>query len=106
MSKEDLESTTGLRVGHRSARPPTRSPACAIERKYQQEKGYLFAKVDLVEGDKPTDTRVIFRITEGSTVKISSIEFTGVEFVTPQHIRTQVQSSSASSSASAANTTR
>jgi outer membrane protein insertion porin family len=95
ISKEDLESTTGLRIGQPLSPTANQVAARAIERKFVQEKGYLFARVDLVEGDKPNDKRVVFRITEGSTVKISSIEFTGVEFVTPQRIRTQVQSSSA-----------
>ncbi len=94
ISKEDLEAVTGLRVGQPLSPIANQVAARAIERKYVQEKGRIFAKVDLVEGDKPTDTRVVFRVTEGSTVKISSIDFTGVEFVSAARIRTQVMSSS------------
>src|SRR5262249_1384287 len=52
------------------------------------------ASVELIEGDKLTDTRVVFRITEGPEIKVSSIGFTGVHFVTEGRLRTQLNTSS------------
>jgi outer membrane protein assembly factor BamA len=95
IKKDDLDAVTGLRVGAPLNPVANQVAARAIERKYVQEKGRLFAKVELVEGGKPTDTRVVFRITEGEPVKVSSIEFTGVHFVSEARIRTQLQSSRA-----------
>ncbi|OAI53537.1 hypothetical protein AYO44_15875 [Planctomycetaceae bacterium SCGC AG-212-F19] len=95
IKKDDLDTVTGLRVGVPLNPIANQVAARNIERKYVQEKGYLFAKVELIEGDKPTDSRVVFRITEGKQVKVSGIEFTGVNFVTSARIRTQVQTSHA-----------
>ena len=63
MSKDDLEQATGLRKGA-PLNPIANQVACqAIVRKYQ-EKGRMWASVELIEGDKPGDSRVVFNITE------------------------------------------
>src|SRR6185437_6446440 len=49
----------------------------AILRKYQEEQGRWFATVELLEGNKPHDTRVVYRITEGKVVKVRGISFSG-----------------------------
>ncbi len=49
----------------------------AILRKYQEEQGRWFATVELLEGGKPHDTRVVYRITEGKVVKVRGISFSG-----------------------------
>jgi outer membrane protein assembly complex protein YaeT len=64
----------------------------AIQRRYE-EMGRLFAGVELVEGDKAGDTRVVFNITEGPVVRVSSIEFVGNTFVSGARLNTQVDSS-------------
>jgi outer membrane protein assembly complex protein YaeT len=94
-SKEDLDGITGLHKGQPLNPIANQIARQAILRKYTQEKGRLLASVELIEGDKPTDTRVIFRITEGNQIKVSSISFTGVSFVTPARLRTQLNSSAA-----------
>ena len=63
----------------------------AILRRYE-EMGRLFAGVELVEGDKPGDSRVVFNITEGPVVKVKSISFEGNTFVTGARLRTQIDS--------------
>jgi outer membrane protein assembly complex protein YaeT len=94
-SKEDLDGITGLHKGQPLNPIANQIARQAILRKYTQEKGRLLASVELIEGDKPTDNRVIFRITEGNQIKVSSISFTGVSFVTPARLRTQLNSSAA-----------
>jgi outer membrane protein insertion porin family len=92
LKDKELEEITGLRkngpmypIGNQLARQ-------AILRKYQ-EKGRLFASCELVEGGKPGDKRVVFNITEGPVVKVSSIGFQGNSFVSEGRLKTQVNSS-------------
>src|SRR5262249_37687994 len=68
LSKEDLEAATGLRRGSPMSVALNRRAAQNVERKYQ-ESGRLLATVELVEGDKEDDIRVVFRVTEGPVVR-------------------------------------
>ena len=95
IKKDDLDEVTGLRVGMVLNPVANQVAARAIERKYVVEKGRMFAKVELVEGNKAGDTRVVFNVTEGPAVKVAGIDFTGVNFVYEGRIRTQIQSSTA-----------
>jgi len=95
IKKEDLDEVTGLRVGMALNPVANQVAARAIERKYVVEKGRMFAKVELLEGGKAGDTRVVFGVTEGPPVKVSSIDFTGINFVYEGRVRTQIQSSTA-----------
>jgi outer membrane protein insertion porin family len=59
-------------------------------------KGRLFAVVNIEEGDKATDKRVVFNVTEGPPVKIRSVQFTGNETLASQaRLRTQINSKAA-----------
>src|SRR5207253_1122970 len=64
----------------------------AILRRYH-DMGRLFAGVELLEGDKPGDTRVVFNITEGEVVRVRRIGFEGNTFVSAARLGTQVDSS-------------
>ena len=88
LKQDDLDSATGLRKGQPLNPLANQTARQAILRKYR-EKGRMFASVELVEGGKPTDTRVRFRITEGRAVKVCGIEFTGNTFVVAGRLRTQ-----------------
>ena len=55
--------------------------------------GRLFASVELLEGDKPCDTRVVFNITEEPIVHVSTIHFVGNTFVSQARLSTQIDSS-------------
>ncbi len=91
MSKDDLEQATGLRKGA-PLNPINNQLACqAIVRRYL-EKGRMLASVELVEGDKPEDTRVVFSITEGPIVRVSKIDFVGNTFEGDAVLRTHVDS--------------
>ncbi len=92
LKPDDLATLTGLRKGAPLNPIANQMARQAILRRYN-EMGRMFASVDLVEGDKPGDTRVVFQITEGPVVKVSSIEFTGNTFVTGPRLATQVNSS-------------
>ena len=94
MSPEDLDTLTGL---HKDVplNPVANQQAClAILNKYH-ETGRLAASVDLVEGGKIGDTRVVFNIAEGPKAKVKDISFTGVNFVSSAGCARQVHSSAA-----------
>ena len=77
---DELDSVTGLKRGM-PLNPYANKQACQAIVRHYNEKGRMLAQVDLLEGDKPGDSRVVFNITEGRVAKISSIEFTGISFV-------------------------
>lgn len=91
LKTEELESITNLRKGF-PLNPIANKQACfAIQRRYH-EMGRMLASVELLEGDKPGDTRVVFNITEGGVVKVKSIGFTGNTFVSAARLGTQINS--------------
>jgi outer membrane protein assembly complex protein YaeT len=94
LKKSELDEITGLRpnvplnpAGNWAARQ-------AILRKYQ-ETGRLLASVELVEGGNASDTRVVFRITEGPVVKVKQTAFQGNSFIGSERLRTQLNTSRA-----------
>ena len=74
----------------------------AILRKYQEEQGRWFATVELLEGNKPHDTRVVYRITEGKVVKVRGISFSGNLDAQSGRLKEPTSSPSGNSSASSA----
>ncbi|HEV3078975.1 MAG TPA: POTRA domain-containing protein, partial [Gemmataceae bacterium] len=92
LKPDELESTTGLHKGAPLNPIANKIARQSLLRRYN-EMGRIFAGVELVEGDKPGDTRVVFRITEGPVVKIKSISFVGNTFVSGARLRTQIDSS-------------
>lgn len=89
---DDLDSLTGIRKGM-PMNPNANRQACqAIIQRYQ-EKGRLLAQVNLVEGDKYGDERVVFNITEGPVIRVSSIQFVGHNFVSASRLETQISTS-------------
>jgi len=94
VTTEELEKMTGLRRGL-PLDPASNRRACYEIQDYLKSKGRYFANVTLVEGDRPTDKRVVFNLTEGPKVVVRAIRFTGGEFATDARLRTQVDSSTA-----------
>jgi outer membrane protein assembly complex protein YaeT len=92
LKPDELETLTGLRKGAPLNPIANRMAVNAIQRRYE-EMGRLFAGVELVEGDKPGDARVVFNITEGPVVHVSSISFVGNTFVSGARLNTQIDSS-------------
>jgi outer membrane protein assembly complex protein YaeT len=93
LKPDELETLTGLRKGAPLNPIANRMAVNAIQRRYE-EMGRLFAAVELVEGNKPGDTRVVFNITEGPVIHVSGISFVGNTFVSGARLKTQVDSSS------------
>jgi outer membrane protein assembly complex protein YaeT len=92
LKQDELDSLTGLRKGVTLNPIATQLAKQAILKKYQ-EKGRLASSVEIAEGDKPGDSRIVFNITEGPVVKVRSIEFTGASFVSNARLATQINSS-------------
>ncbi len=93
VDKEELEKITGLRKGSPMSVALNRRAARAIEDHYHNKLARLFASVELVEGGRDEDTRVVFRVTEGPVVRLNDIRFVGNQFVTAGRLRTQIDSS-------------
>jgi outer membrane protein insertion porin family len=92
LKDDELDQTTGLRRGVPLNPIANKQAAQAILRKLQ-EQGRMWSSVELVEGGKPGDTRVVFRITEGRVVKVVGVDFTGNSFVSGERLRTQITTS-------------
>jgi outer membrane protein assembly complex protein YaeT len=84
----ELQTLTGLRKGDAMSPYINEMGRKAILRKYQEE-GRYFASVELVEGNKPTDTRVVYSIVEGPVVKVAAIEFLGNDHAITGRLKTQ-----------------
>jgi outer membrane protein insertion porin family len=91
LKADELETITGLHKGAPLNPIANRMAREAILRRYD-DMGRIFAGVELLEGDKPGDTRVVFNITEGPVVKVHSIAFTGNTFVGGARLDTQIDS--------------
>src|SRR5437660_12044625 len=61
-----------------------------------KKKGYYFAHVGILEGNKPEDRRVVFNITEGHIVRVRHTHFVGnKELASDDRLRTQIDTSRA-----------
>lgn len=95
ISDKELEGMVRIRKG--TPLDPVRNKlACYEIQDYLRKKGRLFANVTLEEGYRPTDTRVIFNVTEGPIVRVRSISFTGNEqLASDARLKTQINSGKA-----------
>jgi outer membrane protein assembly complex protein YaeT len=92
LKDEELKSITGLREGM-PLNPVANKLACrSIVNRYNDD-GRPFASCELLKGDKPGDTEVVFNISEGPTLKVRDIQFRGNTFVSSGRLLTQVNSS-------------
>jgi hypothetical protein len=53
----------------------------------------MLTRVEILEGDKPGDRRVVYRITEGELAKVAGISFKGNAFLTAEWLQSLIQSS-------------
>ena len=88
---KDIETTTGLKVGGR-ADPMRAQMAVAQIKNLYEEKGYGDAEVQLLEGGKLGDTKIVFEIYEGPWVKLGGIDFVGNTIVSDALLRTKISS--------------
>jgi outer membrane protein insertion porin family len=93
LGDEELLLLAGVREGTPLSPVGNRMACRTIERKLQ-EMGRPYASCELVSGNNPEDEEVIFQITEGPKLVISSLEFTGNTFVAGAVLRTLLVPSS------------
>lgn len=73
ISKEELDELSGLRRGMAMSPVLVQQARLNILRKYQ-DQGRIYTSVEIVEGKKLDDTRVVFDIAESPIVKIEGID--------------------------------
>lgn len=74
---KELASWTGLKVGSPFDHRANQDAVHRIEQEYK-ERGFFFAKVELIKGNLPDHREVIFRIYEGPKVRVQERGFTFV----------------------------
>lgn len=89
LTRKEIEKTTQIKVGGRANWPQAQMAVRQIQGLYT-EKGYDFARVELVEGGNPGDTRIHFRIFEGPKSHIGRVEFVGNTVFVADLLRTKV----------------
>ncbi|CAN5406061.1 N/A [soil metagenome] len=94
LKPEELETITSLRKGAPLSAMAVQMGRNAILRRYQ-DMGRLLTGVEILEGDKPGDRRVVYSITEGQYAKVKSVIFEGNTFVTGERLRSQTETSRA-----------
>jgi outer membrane protein assembly factor BamA len=88
---EISKNITHLHVGDPLHPTTNKIAAQAIVNKLNED-GRPFASCDLLRGDQPNDTEVIFNISEGPQARIGSIGFEGNAFVDGSVLKTHIQS--------------
>jgi outer membrane protein assembly complex protein YaeT len=92
---KELETITNLRRCQ-PMNPIINRRACQEIVRRLNEDGRPLATCELLSGDKPGDTEVVFNISDGPKVKIKDIEFRGNEhFLSSAVLRNRVDSSTA-----------
>lgn len=89
LSRTELQNLTGVRKGEPMNPEINRRGCLEIVRKLQDD-GRYYASADLLEGGKPSDTRVVYQIVEGPKVKVAGVDFVGVEHANTGRLRTQL----------------
>ncbi|HUR55735.1 MAG TPA: POTRA domain-containing protein, partial [Gemmataceae bacterium] len=92
IGRDELQTLSGIRRGDPMNPLSNELGRQAILRKYQED-GRYYASVELVEGSKPTDTRVVYSIVEGLKVKVAAVEFRGNQFASSGRLKTQIMTS-------------
>lgn len=91
LSQRELDELTGLRKGM-PVNPSANRLACkAIVRKLNDDRR-PFASCELLSGENPEDTKVIFNITEGPKVGLRGVKFVGNEWADSGRLQTLIQS--------------
>jgi outer membrane protein insertion porin family len=92
LNNDKLVELTGLRPGKAMDPALNQMAVREIETKYR-DKGFPFVEVELVEGGRNDDARVVVRINEGPKTKVASIKFEGADFVGTARLKTKIKSS-------------
>ena len=90
LSKDELEKLTGIRKDQ-PLNPRANQEGCKIIVQKLNEDGRPFASCDLLSGDKPGDTKVIFRISEGSPMNARAVYFKGNQWASSDRLLALIQ---------------
>jgi outer membrane protein assembly complex protein YaeT len=94
LSEQELYDLTGIRRGGPLNPAMNQLAAQAVLNKLRED-GRYHASVQLVEGGKLTDSRVVMKIVEGPVVRVKAVEFRGNQAASAGRLRTQVNTSGA-----------
>ena len=89
LSEKELNDLTQIRRGSPLNPAMNQLAAQAIMNKLRED-GRYYSNVTLIEGDKLSDTRVVFQIVEGPVVRVRGIDFRGNVAATSGRLKTQV----------------
>ncbi len=89
IGRTELQNLSGIRKGEPMNPLANELGRQSIQRKYQDD-GRYYSTVELIEGNKPTDTRVVYQIVEGPVVKVAGVDFRGVDHASVGRLRTQL----------------
>lgn len=89
ISSSELQTLTGVRKGEPMNPLTNEQGRAAILQRYRED-GRYFANVELIEGNKASDTRVVYRAVEGPVVKVGSVEFRGNEHTMHGRLKEQL----------------
>ncbi|MFM7846003.1 MAG: outer membrane protein assembly factor [Planctomycetota bacterium] len=59
---------------------------------FYRTKGFPKTQITVLEGDKPTDERIVYLVDEGQLERINSVSFVGNTIASDERLKTQVQS--------------
>jgi outer membrane protein insertion porin family len=59
---------------------------------FYKTKGFPKAQITIMEGDKPTDDRIVYLVDEGQLERINSVSFVGNTIASEGRLKTQIQS--------------
>ncbi len=90
LKPEELETITGLREGAPHSPMAVQMGRQAILRRYS-DMGRVLTGVEILEGDKPGDRRVVYSITEGQVAKVKSTGFVGSSFASAERLRNHLR---------------
>lgn len=86
LGNDRLQSLSRIRKGEPTNPQANERGRQAILREYQDD-GRLFASVEIAEGAKASDKRVVYQIVEGPVVKTADVQFRGNETVDSNRLR-------------------
>lgn len=89
--KKTLAKEAGIKPGDAMDPFSVEEARKSIEN-YYHRKGFTAARVSVLEGDRPGDTRVVFLINEGRKQKVLWVRFVGNTIASDARLRTIIQS--------------
>ncbi len=91
IKEKKLEKETGLVVGGAISPYQVEEGRSRIEQLYK-DNGFNRVQVQIVEGNNPDDSGIIYAINEGPQQKIWAVDFVGNRFATAGQLKTKIKS--------------